>query len=142
MRRLAVFGLLATTVLAGCDFMGGLLRHGELEGQLTPECVRRGLEAVDDVSDVSYLPPSHSGEYHRFDYRVAGLDNHLLFEHRFYGTTRYWNEYSRLNSAPPQEEVDRILPQLRRIDASIGHACGIEDLPAQVSESCRHVDCE
>ena len=100
------------------------------------------LEAVDDISEVRYRSPRRRGDYHRFDYRVAGLDNYLLFEHWWGDKFRYWNEYSRLNSVPPQEEVDRIYSYLQRIDASIGHACGIEDLPAQVSEICRHVECK
>jgi len=132
--------LFAAVAATGCDFVGGLMRHAELDGQLTPECVRRGLEQTEGVSDIRYRAPGVGGRYHRFDYRVANLDNHLLFELR-YGVTRYWNEYSLLNSSPPQSEVDRIHPHLQRIDASVGHACGIEDLPSHVTEDCRYVEC-
>ncbi|MFO0555511.1 MAG: hypothetical protein U0271_44450 [Polyangiaceae bacterium] len=131
------------TLGLGCDFVGGVTRYAELEVPLTPECVRRGLEQAGGVSDIRYHAPDYSSTYHRFDYRVAGLDNSLLFEHRFgYGATRYWHEYSRLNAAPPQAEVDRIRPQLARIDASIGRECGVPELPSQMAEDCRGVECK
>lgn len=110
--------------------------------ELKPECVRQGLEQTEGVSDVRYRAPGDGDGYYRVDYRVAGLDNHLLFEHRFgYGATRYWHEYSRLNSHPPQSEVDRIRPHLERIDASIGRVCGIPELPARMTENCWQVEC-
>lgn len=141
MRLLAVFGLLVTTMLAGCDFEGGLKRYAKFQGQLTVNCVRRGLEAAEGVSHVRYRQPESCNDYHRFDYRVADLDTYLQFEQGLGGMLRYWNEYSLLNSVPPQEEVDRIRPHLSRIDASVGHACGIENLPERVSERCYRVEC-
>jgi hypothetical protein len=149
MARSAVFSawwgavsLFAATISSGCDYVGGVIRYAELDAQFSPECVRQGLAQTDGVSAIRYRPPSEAGGYHRFDYTVAGLNNYLLFEHRFgYGATRYWNEYSRLNSCPPQSEVDRIRPELRRIDASIGRACGMADLPSRMSEDCRQVEC-
>lgn len=142
MVRFLLPSLFAITISSGCDYVGGLIRHAQLDIRLTPECVRRGLEQAGGVSNVRYRAPSEAGGYHRFDYTVAGLDNYVLFEHRFgYGGTRYWNEYSRLNSYPPQSDVDRIRPHLRRIDSSIGRACGMDDLPSHMSEECRHVEC-
>ena len=141
MYRLSVIGFPLVVLLAACDFSGGLLRYAEFEGTLTPPCVRQGLERVEGVSSVRYRQPTSSGDYHRFDYEVAGLANHLQFESRRDRKVRYWNEYALLNGAPPQAEVDRIRPYLRAIDQSIGLTCGIDDLPSQVSEVCRNVEC-
>lgn len=134
---LAGFGLMSFCV-QGCDFVGGLIRVADLEGTLNEECVLNALGAVDGISNARYAEDDYG--YHRFEYSVAGIENKLIYEVVSADETRYWNDYSLLNSVPDLGDIRAVRPYLYEIDRHIEMTCDV-NISDVIIESCSRIDC-
>jgi hypothetical protein len=125
--------------------MYGLEWRKRLVSEIQRGCLRQAVEATDgvEVTTAYAEPPMSWVEYteggsrtaHLVLYEPAGdpasLSNGVRINHQ-----ELWND-----NPAPQQDIDALLPAMRRVNESVLRFCGV-DLTSDVEILCRGVRCD
>ena len=147
------FILLMTIILSGCDFIYGVSHNVRIDYIIDHHCIKEALSQISEVREVEYryekggIPITITGfkerdQLHYYRYKTSDINGYVLVQTDYEQKTLIHQTYINVNVKPPQEEIDIIRPVMKKIIASFGDTCGIQNIETIATESCNGVKCE
>jgi hypothetical protein len=137
--------------VSGCDVLSGVDREAVLDSPPPQDCIRQVIQSTPGVDAVRFIDgPSDRNELSidgihpvpttwTFAFNgnsrgpVLGIVQFVL---QYDGPVRFANTDWRINSTPPQAEIDATRPVMRGIELKLEADCGVTGLESRVKESC------
>ena len=132
--RRAVVLVNVLTTIAGCDPIYGVKADGTLPAGLDPRCVTDTLSTEPAFANAQRIDiaqvPREDAQAHSMTFAWAYAEGHdsVIIITRTSDGWHFENSRLRMGSRLPEAEIDRFVPVMARVDATLEARCGLRIL--------------
>lgn len=160
-RKSIVIAIPLLFLLAACDYVGGTRHYAELREAPSMECVTRSLQSIPgilslivndslDQGAITITGTKAPNKVVTFSYSISNtninsdtsealpkaLDVTIRFVFDKRDKAEYTHAYTQQNSTPAQDEVDRVLLAMDKIEKKLFDDCEIKEFNNRVDRYC------
>jgi len=151
---LACVGLAVT--LTACDVLNGVRRSAKLDALPDLACVEAAIRDTPPIETVTRTTAQSgkaititgvkpAGDVYNFIFKGSEESNVfgvVQFATNWRGYVEFSNYDYRINTKPPQSEIDATRPVMQNIEKALHNRCGIDTLAPGVTEYCHGIECK